>query len=177
MDAIYSTCHAHLVGRVKEKPVGNFVSVEILFELLDLDESRHKRVPKSVKNYGALIRGDYDGKSALVLHQENVRKTTEMFKIPKGCQFTSNAARCGKYRKNLRNKLSSCPYTSLSYLKHSSAYSESIQSISIEPFCTMYCSPNQLKIYKAYHQQNNYTKMSCDATGGVVNKLSKSKII
>lgn len=108
------------------------------------------------------------------LHRENVKETTEMFGEPKGRQFSANAARCGKYRSNLKNKLSTCPYTALAYMKYSRIYANSILSIAMDPFHVIYGSPNQFALLKAYYQQNkSNTKISCDATGSIVNRLGK----
>lgn len=173
MTAKCATCNASLIGVVKKEPSGDFKTVKIEFVLKDFDESRHRTSRKNVKNYGASIRSQYDpSKSANAIHLANANKTMKMFEPPKGRSFSSNAVRCGQYRTKVQNKLSTCPYTSLSYMKHSKMYAESIHMIIMEPFCVMYSSPNQMKLYKAYHQRNNgHTKISCDATGGVVNKL------
>lgn len=177
INANCTTCHATLNGYVIDKPGADFNSVKVQFILRGFDETRHQKPIASVKNYGAGKRKAYvvPAKSSKMLHLENVEQTTDMFKLSKGRRFTANAARCGKYRENKKNKLSTCPYTALSYMKYSKTYAESIHSIGIDNFFVMYSSPNQLKVYmyKAYNQHNAYTKISCDATGGIVNKLRK----
>lgn len=174
MNANCTICHAILTGYVIDKPVGDFDSVKVQFVLKGFDETRHQKPSASVKNYGADTRKQYVvPKSAKMLHLENVKQTTQMFEYSKSRRFTANAARCGKYRGKQRNNLSTCPYTALIYMKYSRTYAESIHSIGIDNFFVMYSSPNHLKVYKAYDQSNAYTKISCDATGGIVNKLRK----
>lgn len=98
-------------------------------------------------------------------------KATTIFKRPRGRIVTANAIRCGRYRRNEKQKLSPCVYTSLEYLKWSSKYMNTIHDIGKDPFFVSYSTPDQLKLYTAYKKKNKFTKMSGDSTGGMVRKL------
>lgn len=48
-----------------------------------------------------------------------------------------------------------------------------IQRIGLDPFYVLYCTPEQQKLFHAYHKKNKLFKVSCDATGGLVHKIGK----
>lgn len=101
-------------------------------------------------------------------------KSASMFKEPLGRVVTANAIRCKRYRNKKKEKLSDCPYYALEYLKWSSKYMNTIHHIGMDPFMTFWTSPDQLKLYKIYKKKNRYTKLSGDASGGMVHKLGKN---
>lgn len=103
-------------------------------------------------------------------------ESASMFTKPKGRVVTANAIRCSRYRNRQKQKLSPCIYTSLSYLKWSTKYMNSIHMIGMDPFLVNYVTPDQLKLYSAYKKKNAFTKMTGDSTGNVVHKLGKFKI-
>lgn len=146
-----ATCKANLYGTIKEKPHENSDAVKISFILSDFNEKRHQGKNVAVKNYGAKARKEYIGEeSAKNIQRENIKKTKEMFKGSKGRPISRNAVQCGKYRKKLEEKLSSCPLTALQYLKHSKTHGKSIQAIGLDPFYVMYNTINQQRLYSAY---------------------------
>lgn len=115
----------------------------------------------------------YGCKPAIVLRRKMMAKSASIFTKPKGRVINANAIRCSRYRRRLKEKLSPCTYTSLSYLKWSSKYMNSIKMIGMDPFTVSYVTPDQLKLYSAYKKKNVYTKMSGDTTGNVIHKLGK----
>lgn len=96
-----------------------------------------------------------------------------MFEPDKGRVISQNAIRAGQSRKRQMNKLSSNPVHSLELLKRSHAFGPMIHWLGVDPFYVMYGSPNQFLLYDAYKKFNAYTKITCDATGSIVHKLSK----
>lgn len=48
-----------------------------------------------------------------------------------------------------------------------------IHLIAQDPFSCIYTSPDQIKLFKAYKKKNRFTKVSCDASGGVAHRLRK----
>lgn len=65
----------------------------------------------------------------------------------------------------------------LTYLKASTMYMNSIHFIATDPFVCIYTSPDQVKMYKAYKKKNRFTKVGCDLTGGVANRLGNTIFI
>jgi len=63
---------------------------------------------------------------------------------------------------------------SLVKLKLNSTFSGSIHNIGIDPFLAHYWTGHQLIIYKDISKQ--YAKLSIDATGGIVKKITRSSL-
>lgn len=97
-----------------------------------------------------------------------------MFKAPRGRVITANAIRCKRARNKKKEKLSNSPYYALEYLKWSSKYMNTIHHIAMDPFMVDWTSPDQLNMYKVYKRKNRFTKVSADATGGLVHRLGKN---
>lgn len=113
-------------------------------------------------------------KKASVLKREMVKESgQEMFQEDKGRVVSENAIRAGQCRNRQLNKLSLNPVQSVQFLKASNAYSSIIHSVGLDPFFVIYGSPNQYILYNAYKKWNKYTKITADATGSIVHKLSK----
>lgn len=169
-----NTCSAILCGVMEKEPCEPD-PVSINFEVRGLDESCHdNEKTKSVRVGGAYANSLYGKqKPASVVRRDTLRKKASLFAKPYGRVPTANAIRCGKYRLREKEKISSCPYTALSYLKASSKYMNTIHLIAMDPFSVIYRSPDQVKLYKTYKRKNKFSEIACDATGSVVNKLSK----
>lgn len=167
-------CSAILRGFVKSKPEES-ESVKFSFSVTNFNELLHEKQndkEKTVRNVGAKAHKIFtSARPALALHQDLTRENTKLFQKTKGRMLSLNAIRCGKYRKRQAKKLSTCPYTSLSYLQAAHSYPDTIYMTPMNPFFVMYTSPDQIKLFKAYKKKNSYTKMSGDATGDLVHKL------
>jgi len=79
-----------------------------------------------------------------------------------------------EYKDKVLSITEKCPFKSLVELKHNSQFSGSIHSISIDPLIVHYWSNHQLVIYKDLCK--SYTKISIDATGGLVKKIKRSSL-
>jgi len=73
-----------------------------------------------------------------------------------------------QYKDTVLGNTEKCPFKQLVELKHNSQFAGSIHSISIDPLIVHYWSTHQLVIYKDLCK--SYTKISIDATGGLVKK-------
>lgn len=168
-------CCSFLSGIVEHEPEES-EPVNINFELTALDLSRHEGVEKqNVKIGGEYAKQVYGTKKpASVIRRNLLGKKASLFVRPYGRVPTANAIRCGKYRNRQKEKLSTCPYDALSYLKASTKYMNTIHFIGKDPFSCIYASPDQIKLYKAYKKKNRYTEVSCDASAGVGNPLGKT---
>lgn len=78
------------------------------------------------------------------------------------------------YKDKTLNITEKCPFKSLVELKHNSQFSGSIHSIGIDPLLVHYWSTHQLIIYKDLCK--SYSKISIDATGGLVKKIKRSSL-
>lgn len=79
-----------------------------------------------------------------------------------------------QYKDKALNITEKCPFKSLIELKHNSQFSGSIHSIGIDPLFVHYWSAHQLVIYKDLCK--SYSKISVDATGGLVKKVYRSSL-
>lgn len=114
-------CNATLSGFVKQKPQNQNDSIKFCFTLMNFNNDLHEENQKTVRNSGEKADKMFkSNKSALHLHQQ-LNRNTSMFQNPKGRQFTLNSIRCGKYRRRQLQKISTCPYTAITYL-HPTSY-------------------------------------------------------
>lgn len=167
------SCGASITGFVKDKPKNQSDSVKFCFSLKNFNKDLHKGELKTVKNTGEKANAVFtSSKSALHLHQQMARTNT-MFENPKGRQFTLNSIRCGKYRRKASKKITTCPYTAISYLQAMNCYANTIHFIGMSPFLVTYISPDQIRLYNAYKKKNPYTRLIGDSSGGFAHKLGK----
>lgn len=173
-----TTCGALLSGFVTSQPKKE-EDVKFYFKLKGFDDQKHIAGNKSVRIGGSRAKELFtSNKTASVLRRENILESgAKMFEKPKGREVSLNAIRCGQYRHNQSKKLSESTVQAVEYLKESNYFGPMIQMIGLSPFFTMYGSRNQFALYDAYKSHKNYTKVSCDATGGLVHKLRKSFVI
>lgn len=168
-----NTCNASLVGALTKQPAEN-VDVNIGIEIYDIDLQKHQTAAKKVKMTSAVAKSLYlTDQKATVIRRNLLKSSTQMFKEPTCRTMTANAIRCAQYRDRKKEKISQCPMTALSYLKQSNLYMNCIQRIGLDPFFAFYCTPEQKKLFNAFSEKNKLLKVSCDATGGVVNKIGK----
>lgn len=173
VDAKCKTCNAHLVGYVEDEP-GENDSVFFEFRLFNINLTKHtKKNTKTVNLNKHQARKLYKSKKpAVVIKRKRTDESMKIFEKPIGRQPSLAAIRSGRYRYRLKNKLSYDPIRAIEYVKESRKYARTISSIGLNPFHTIYTSPDQLKIYKEYCK-NSYVKIMCDASGGVANKLGE----
>lgn len=177
LQAKCKVCSAIMCG-VSEKDPDEGESLMLNLEIRGISSRLHEKAPEQktpkTRIGGAYAKNLYAmDKPATGIVRNELKRKAKMFAKPYGRVPTANAIRCGKYRRRQKEKLSSDPYKALSYLKASNKYADTIHNIGMDNFYVTYSSPNQLKLFKAYKQKNRYTKLSCDATGGVANKLGK----
>lgn len=147
-----------------------------MFAVLRFDESKHQHNPKRVKVTGAQAQSlAKSSKSAVVLHRELSARGGKMFEASRGRVPDAHAIRSLQYREREKQKLSSDIFKSLFYLQNSPKYANIIHTIGYSPFHVMYGSPNQFRLL--YLKRNKMTKLSCDATGSVVRKISKYYLV
>lgn len=96
----------------------------------------------------------------------------KMFEPDKGRVLTEGAIRAGQHRRRQLDKLSMDPVRSLELMKSSHAYGPMIHWVGVDPFFVIYGNANQFLLFNAYKKHNKYTKITCDATGSIVHKLS-----
>lgn len=168
-------CGAILCGGMENEPVEND-PVYIKFEIRAFDARRHKNIDtKNVRIGGEYAKSLYQtNKPASAIRRDTLRKKASLFAKPFGRVPSANAIRCGKYRQRQKEKISTCPYTALSYLKASTKFMNTIHDIGYDPFSVIYRSPAQVKLYKTYKKKNKFTEMTCDASAGVANRLGKN---
>lgn len=164
-------CNAILVGSLKKKPEED-EPANIYIQIYDIDLERHTKEARKVKLTSEAARKLYSqNKKATVIRRNLLKDSTKMFTAPQSRIMTANAVRCGQYRQRMNEKMSKCPITALTYLKASNLYMNCIQRIGLDPFFVFYCTPEQKKLFHAFHERNKFLKVSCDATGGVVHKI------
>lgn len=169
-----NVCGSILTGLLEDEPESN-EPILIRFEVTQLNRNLHDgEEPKSIKVGGEYVKEICAKKKpATTIRRSILKRKAALFVRPYGRVPTSNAIRCMKYRHRQKEKLSTCPFKSLSYLKASSKYMNTIHFVGNDPFACIYMSPNQVKLYKAYKQKNGWTKVSCDASASVANRLGK----
>lgn len=167
-----TVCHAALVATLKNKPE-NDEPANISVEICGINLQRHKTVSKNVKLTTEVAKNIFSQKKTATSIRRNMLKTsTKMFQQPTGRIPSANAIRCGKYRQRKMERISSDPFDSLKYMQASNLYMNCIYRLGWNPFFVYYSTPEQMKLYQEYKKRNKITKISCDATGGVVHKLS-----
>lgn len=173
MSAKCVNCGANLHGFIKNREATESEAIRISFSVKNFNEKFYNSdILKTVKNTGSKIKEvQQSTKSAIGLKQQMASSNIPMFGKFNGRQFSLNAIRCAKYRKRNVSKMSECPFTALCYLKKMNAYANTIHMIGIDPLVVLYISPNQIRLFKAYKKHNPYTRISCDATGGLVRGL------
>lgn len=174
-----TTCDAALYGHVESKPREGD-EVKFIFQLKHFDNVKHiEGSYKNVRIGGIKAEEIFKShKTATVLKREMINKSgTKMFENPKGREVSANAIRCGQYRQNQGKKLSTLPLQAVEYLKESNMFGPMIHMVGLNPFFAMYGSRNQFVLYEAYQKNNMYTKVSCDATGSLVHKISNEFVI
>lgn len=169
-----TTCKALLIGEVTSKPNENDDFVKFKFTVRDFDAEIHKTNHKNVRVGGSTANEIFSSsKKASVLKRDLTKKSNaKMFEQDKGRTVTENAIRCGQSRRRQNQKISTDPVTSLQLMKASNAYGSMIHCLAVDPFFVFYASKNQFMLFDAYKKKNKYTKITCDATGSIVHKLS-----
>lgn len=166
-------CDASLIGVLETQPKLD-EDVKFLFEMTGYDEKRHRETEKKVKVTGSKAKSlATSSKPAIVLHREMSAKSGEMFTKAKGRVPTANAIRNMQSRNRQKSHITNDPYLSLQLIKAAPNYKDYIHSIGIAPFSLIYGSPKQFQLYDMYTKRNKITKMSSDATGGLIRKLRK----
>lgn len=166
-----NTCSATLIGSLGKKPDEN-EPVNIPIQIFGINLENHTKEAKKVKLTSTVANQIYSqDKTATAIRRDVLKESTQMFREPTVRTMTANAIRCGQYRQRMNDKLSECPITALSYLKYSNLYMNCIQSIGLDPFSVIYCTPEQQKLFHEFSKKNKVFKVSCDATGGIVHKL------
>lgn len=168
------TCDSTLIGFLQDKPKEN-ESLVFKFAVKGFDDAKHKNAEKKVKVTGSQARSlATSTKPAVVLHRKLSAKSGEMFEAARGRVPSSHAIRNLQYRERQKNKLSSDVYKSLYYLQNSPKYANIIHTIGYTPFYVFYGSPKQFSLYNMYLKRNKISKVSCDATGGLVRKIGNN---
>lgn len=168
-----SVCAAVLVGVIDKKPDEN-ESVDLLLKMYGIKSQLHTIKKKNVRiteGYSQNISSQ--PKTATMIRRNMLKKSSGMFKPTAARIPTANAIRCKQYRIRKSQKISTCPFTALTYLQHSNLYMNCISRLGWQPFYVFYSSPEQMKLLAVYKKKNSNWKVSCDATGGVVHKLGK----
>lgn len=167
------TCQSTLVGYLEKEPSEN-EDVEFTCILKNFNKIRHSESKKNVRVTGSQAKELANSReTAIALHRKISAKSGEMFKLPKGRTPSANAIRLLQSRNRAKDRLSSDIFTALLYLKESQKYGGTIKMIGLSPFYTIYGSENQLRLYNMFAKKCATTKISCDATGSVVRKISK----
>lgn len=164
-------CSAVLVATLKNKPDNN--EPVIFYGKIDgINSQRHKEESKNVRLTSKISQNIVSqNKTATSIRRGMLVEKAEMFIEPTARIPSANAIRCSKYRQRQKEKLSDDPFESLKYLQMSNMYANCIHRLGWNAFYVIYSSPEQIKLYQEYKKRNKLTKISCDATGGVVHKL------
>lgn len=166
-------CQAQLYAYLKTKPDEN-EEVKFTCVIKGFNENDHVGTTKKVRVSGLQAETlATSKKTAVSLHRKMAAKSGEMFQQPKGRVPSANAIRKLQSRQRQSEQgLSPDIFTSLLYLQASKKYIDTVHMIGISPFFVIFGSNNQFRLYKMYEKRNRLTKISCDATGGVVRKIS-----
>lgn len=172
------TCGSTLVGFLQNKPMEN-EDVVFKFAVIGFDGTKHEHTQKNVKVTGSKAKSlATSTKSAVVEHRQLSAKGGEMFEMARGRVPSAHAIRNIQYRHRQKSKLSSDVFKSLFYLQNAPKYANVIQGIGFSPFYVICGSPRQFALYNMYLKHNKTTsKISCDATGGVVKKIGKYNLM
>lgn len=172
-----SLCKSHLVAVIKDEPEED-EPVKVLVKIYGIEARRHSKKIAKVKVTSKIAEKLYaQKKPATVVRRNLLKKSAQMFRAPTGRIMSANAVRCGQYRQRKKQKLDSCPFTALTYLKSSNKYKNCIQRINYDPLAVFYATPEQIKLYQEYKKRNPITTVSCDATGGLTHKLGMFTIL
>lgn len=178
IDGSCAVCKAVLVAVIAEKP-NDDQDVKINVTIIGINERRHKNAIKS-KNKNMVVRGRFTqgtfpkNTRASTIRREMIRKSARMFKKPTSRILSGNAIRCRLYRERQKEKFSANPFESITYLQESTKHYNTVRRTGWKPFFLFFVSPEQEKLYKVYKKRNiENCKVSCDATGGLVRKLSR----
>ncbi|CAG9763440.1 unnamed protein product [Ceutorhynchus assimilis] len=85
----------------------------------------------------------------------------------------SNILRNLKYEERKRNRLSEDPIESVYALKYQHPYNNYIKDIGLDRLFVHYWSTPQIHVYNNYVQTTTHSKISIDATGEVVRRITK----
>lgn len=166
-----TTCDSILIGFLQNKPQEN-ESVVFKFVIKKFDATKHDNVEKQVKVTGAQAKAlATSTKTAVALHRQMSARSGEIFEKGRGRVPSAAAIRNLQSRERQKHKLSPDVFKSLFYLQNSPKYANIIHLIGYSPFYVFYGSPNQYRLYNMYLKKNTVSKVSCDATGGVVRKI------
>lgn len=166
-----SICSSVLSGIIKKEPDEDEPAT-VIVKIHGIKYRRHKNKTAKVKVTAQVAESLYTQKKpATTIRRRLLKQSAQMFRTPTGRIMSANAIRCGQYRQRKKQKIDTCPFTSLTYLKSSNLYKDSIQRINYDPFAVFYATPDQIKLYQAYKKRNPNTRVSCDATGGLTHKL------
>lgn len=168
-----SVCSAVLVGAIDKKPDENQI-VDLLLKMYGINSQLHTKKKKNVRITEGYSRNiSSQRKTATMIRRNMLKESSGMFKPTAARIPTANAIRCKQYRIRQSQKISTCPFTALTYLQHSNLYMNCISRLGWQPFNVFYSSPEQMKLLAVYKKRNPKWKVSCDATGGIVHKLGR----
>lgn len=85
---------------------------------------------------------------------------------------SKNALRLIKYKALKEDQLSSDPILALSLLKSEASYKEIIRDIAYDKFFVHYWATTEINSYRMYAKNSNISRITIDATGGVVKRLN-----
>lgn len=169
------TCKARLKGTLKNKPETPLKRIRFMFTVSKIDEKLHQEniFQKNVRIGGEEGRSLSEQKGpATLVRRDLLSQSIEMFQTTPARIPTANAIRCTRHNVKKQERIDSCPIKALEILKQS-FYDKWIRSIGSDPFFCTYVNTDQIILYKVYKKKNQFTKISCDATGSIAHKLSK----
>lgn len=172
--ATCTTCGANLIGHVKNIPnKGDDIKFEFIIQ--GFNEKKHEKSRKNVRIGGSKAKEIFASRQkASVIKRRLIEESgSQIFEHPRGRDISQNAIRVGQCRYRQSKNLSKSPTQALEYLKATRAYGPSIHMTGLDPFFIIYGTPEQFVLYNTFCKQNSYSKVTCDATGGVVRKLGK----
>lgn len=172
--ATCTTCKATLNGGVRKIPSANS-DVKFTFIVSNFKPNKHDGHRKNVRIGGQRAKELFSStdKASVIKRRIINESGVQIIEPPKGRDISENAIRAGQSRTKQAKKLSPSPLQALEYLKATKAFGPSMHMTGLSPFFAIYGSPNQFALFKSYSQRNAYTKITCDATGGIVHKLGK----
>lgn len=169
------TCKAELSGYLTNKPESPVKIIRVQFEVRNMNLNIHAETKqqRTVRVNGDFAQQIYaNDQPACVTRRNMLRKAAGMFENPVDRILSAASIRSGKYRLRQLELLHDCPITSLNILKLE-VFPNHIQNIGLNPFHVMYGSPDQVTMYKICKRKNKIISVSCDATGGVADKIGK----
>lgn len=148
-----SICSSVLAAVIKNEPEED-EPVKVIVKIFRINVNRHKNKTAKVKVTKKTAQRLYTQKKpATVIRRNLLKQSSQMFRAPTGRIMTANAIRCGQYRQRKKQKIDSCPFTALTYLKSSNTYKNCIQRVNYDPFAVFYATPDQIKLYQEYKKQ------------------------